>query len=118
MSDESEQRPIPNHWRQTFREVVAAFTTADHRLEGIPGVEPVSTETATRIQRYIRSYGATLTTLPDETWESSVCIWTGSHWDTLIDLWTQGEGRSDLVLHAHVTDAPVFSVRVHLVYVP
>ncbi len=118
MTDESEQRPIPTHWRQTFREVVAAFVAADYRLREIPGVEPVSTETATQIQRYIRDYGATLTSLPDETWESSVCIWTGSHWDTLIDLWTQEEGRSDLVLHAHVTDAPVFSVKVYLVYVP
>ena len=36
----------------------------------------------------------------------------------LIDLWSQEEGRSDLVLHAHVTDTPGFSVKVHLVYVP
>ncbi|MBN6110699.1 DUF7668 domain-containing protein [Xanthomonas bonasiae] len=118
MSDESEQRPVPNHWRQTFREVVAAFVAADYHFGEIPGVEPISTETATQIQRYICDHGATLTALPDETWESSVCIWTGSHWDTLIDLWTQEEGRSDLVLHAHVTDAPAFSVKVHLVYVP
>src|SRR5687768_8157079 len=108
MSDEnpSEQRPIPIAWRQTFREIVAAFAAADYRLVAIPAAEPVSTETATQIQRYISDYGATLVPLPEETWESSVCIWAGSHWDTLIDLWTQEEGRSDLVLHAQVTDAP------------
>ncbi|WP_425509679.1 DUF7668 domain-containing protein [Xanthomonas euroxanthea] len=117
MRGESEQRSVPNHWRQVFRDVVAAFATADYRLGGIPGVEPISSQTATQIQRSIHSYGATLTALPDETWGSSVCIWTGSNWDVLVDLWTQEEGRGDLVLHAQVTDA-AFSVKVHLVYVP
>ncbi|MBF6023964.1 DUF7668 domain-containing protein [Lysobacter niastensis] len=121
MSDESasEERPIPVAWRQTFREIVAAFVAADYRLvTGVPGVEPVSTETATQIHTYISDYGATLVALPEEAWESSVCIWMGSHWDTLIDLWAQEEGRSDLVLQARVTDIPSFSVKVHLVYVP
>ena len=121
MSDESpsKQQPIPISWRQTFREIAAAFAAADYGLvAGVPGVEPISTETATHIQRYINDYGATLVALPEETWGSSVCIWTGHHWDALVDLWTQEEGRSDLVLHAHVTDTPIFSVKVHLVYVP
>lgn len=114
-----EERPVPVAWRQTFREIVAAFVAADYRLAaGVPGVEAVSTETATQIQRYISDYGATLAALPEETWESSVCAWTGSHWDTLIDLWTQEEGRSDLVLHARVTNGPGLSVKVHLVDVP
>src|SRR4249919_3212099 len=103
MSNESEQEAIPIHWRQTFREIVAAFVAAEYRLESIPGVEPLSVETATQIQRYIGDYGATLVALPEETWVSSVCIWTGSHWDALIDLWTKEESRSDLVLHAQVT---------------
>lgn len=121
MSDDSpsEQQPIPNSWRPTFRDIAAAFAAADYGLvAGVSGVEPISTETATHIQCYIRDYGATLVALPEETWESSVCIWVGDHWDVLIDLWSQEEGRSDLVLHAHVTDTPGFSVKVHLVYVP
>lgn len=117
MSDESGQLPIPTHWRQTFREIVEAFAAADYR-PAIPGVEPLSADTATQVQHYIRDYGATLVALPEETWESSICMWAGDHWDTLVDLWTQEEGRSDLVLHAQVTDEPSFSVRVHLVYVP
>ncbi|WP_369936423.1 DUF7668 domain-containing protein [Xanthomonas tesorieronis] len=117
MSDKSGQQPIPTHWRQTFREVVKAFAADDYRPE-IPGVEPLSADTATQVQHYIRDYGATLVALPEETWGSSVCMWAGDHWEALIDLWTQEEGRSDLVLHAKVTDEPRFSVRVHLVYVP
>lgn len=117
MSYESEQLPIPTRWRQTFREIVAAFVTADY-CRAIPEVEPLTTEVATQVQRYIRDYGATLVALPEETWESSVRMWAGDHWDALIDLWTQEEGRSDLVLHAKVTDRPVFSIKVHLVFVP
>lgn len=98
---------------------MAAFVAANyHLVAGVPGVEPVSTETATQIQRYISEYGATLVALPEETWESSVCAWTGSHWETLIDLWTQEEGRSDMVFHALVTDSAGLSVKVGLVYVP
>ena len=118
-SDEA-QRPIPVAWRQTFREIVAALVATDYRLEAqVPSVEPVSTETAAQIRDYLRDYGATLVELPEATWESSVCIWAGGHWDVLVDLWTQEEGRSDLVLHAQVVEThPGISVIVHLVYVP
>ena len=118
-SDEA-QRPIPPAWRHTFREIVSALVAADYRLEAqIAGVEPVSIETATQIRDYLRDYGATLVELPEATWESSVCIWTGSHWDVIVDLWTQEEGRSDLVLHAQVVETQSdISVTVHLVYVP
>ncbi|MBB4128358.1 hypothetical protein GGR77_003685 [Xanthomonas translucens] len=117
MSNESGQLPIPTHWRQTFREIVGAFAAADYR-PAIPGVEPPSAVTAIQVQHYVSDYGATLMALPEETWQSSVRMWAGDHWDTLVDLWTKEEGRSDLVLHAQVTDEPNFSVRVHLVYVP
>ncbi|GAA3914053.1 DUF7668 domain-containing protein [Luteimonas lutimaris] len=114
------QRPIPTTWRHMFREIVAALVAADYRLEAqIPGVEPVSIETATQIRDYLSEYGATLVELPEATWESSVCIWTGSHWDVIVDLWTQEEGRSDLILHAQVVETQSgISVTVHLVYVP
>lgn len=48
-----------------------------------------------------------------------MCIWMDDHWDALIDLWTEEEGSSDLVLQVHVSEAhgqPV--VTVHMVYVP
>ena len=80
---------------------------------------PIAPETALQIGNYVRSYGANLTELPDETWRTSVCIWTGSRWDVLVDLWTQEEGRSDLVLHAHVIDEnPGYKIVIDLVCVP
>jgi hypothetical protein len=120
IKDDSRQRPIPTAWRQAFRDVVSAFVEGDYRLaRGAPGVEPIAPETALQIGDCIRSYGATLTELPEESWETSVCIWTGSRWDVLVDLWTQEEGRSDLVLHAHVIDeGRGYKIMIHLVYVP
>jgi len=117
MTDEYEQKPIPAHWRQTFRDVVAAFVASDYQ-RSIPGVRPLSAETASHIRRYILDYGTTLVALPEETWNSSVCSPSGDHWDALIDLWTREEGRSDLVLHAQVFENPTLSVEVYLVYVP
>ena len=118
--EDTSQQSIPLEWQQTLRDIVTAFVADDHQLkDGIAGVEPIPAETASQIQDYVRDYGATLVELPEATWESSVCIWTGSHWNALIDLWTQEEGRSDLVLEVHVAESGSgLCVKVHMVYVP
>jgi hypothetical protein len=120
VKDEDEQRPIPTAWRPVFREIVKAFVHHDYRLGGgVPGVAPVSAKTAKQIEAYIQDYGETLVELPEKTWASSVCIWMGRRWDVLIDLWTKGEGRSDLVLGARVTESKAgLVVRIEMVYVP
>jgi hypothetical protein len=111
-----EQQSVPLEWRPTLRKVVAAFAEGDFALQGLAGVEPASASTGSHVREYLAGYGATLVSLPEETWESSVCIWSGHHWDVLIDLWTLEEGRSDLILHAHVATSG--TVSVHAVYVP
>lgn len=120
VKDEETERPIPSAWRPVIREIVSAFVRQDYLLTpGIPGVAQVSAETAAQIRDYIQNYGATLIELPDETWESSVCIWMGTRWDALIDLWTASEGRSDLVLSLRVTEANSgFLFHIYMVYVP
>lgn len=113
--------PVPTIWRPALSKIVEAFAKRDYQLNnGIPGVANVSTDTATQIREYIEEYGEELIKLPDETWQSSVCAWMGSHWEVLVDLWTEGEGRSDLVLHAQVTENNEggYTISVHLVYVP
>lgn len=58
-----------------------------------------------------------LTTI--NTWDSSVCMWMENRWDVRIDLWTVGEGRSDLVLNAQVTEVGTdYLVSIYMVYVP
>jgi len=120
LKDESEQQPIPTAWRPVFCAVVSAFVEHDYRLEsGVSGVEPLSVDVAVRIQNYIKEYGATLVPLPEETWNSSICMWYGDYWDVLVDLWTHEEGRSDLVLSARVREEKLgFGFQIELVYVP
>lgn len=120
VKDAETERPIPSSWRPVIRDICKAFARLDYQLSaGIPGVAPVSEETATQIRNYVREYGAALIELPDETWSSSVCIWLGDRWDALVDLWTASEGRSDLVLQLHVSEAEEgFLAHVYMVYVP
>ncbi|WP_160151715.1 hypothetical protein [Microbulbifer sp. ALW1] len=112
--------PIPTVWRPLFSSVVDCFVKKDYQISGgIEGVSSISTETARHIKDYIQDYGERLIPLPDETWESSVCIYMGNHWDVLIDLWTVGEGRSDLVLGAQVSEIDRgYVVDIGTVYVP
>lgn len=120
IKDEDEQQPVPTVWRPVFREIVKAFVQNDYRLKvGVPGVAPVSAKTAKQIKDYIVDYGETLVELPEETWSSSVCLWMGNRWDVIIDLWTKGEGRSDLILSTYVTESKVgFVFQIYMVYVP
>lgn len=118
--DSSSQREIPTAWRSVLAEIVRAFASQDYGLgRGVPTVEAVPADVAAHIGDYIRDYGATLVELPPETWETSVCMWYGQHWDALVDLWTREEGRSDLVLSVRVAPVPSgFSFTIHMVYVP
>src|SRR5471030_1211420 len=120
IKDGKSERPIPTVWRPAFCRIVDAFIKGDYLLkDGVAGVDAVSEETASHIQSYLSDYGATLKSLPDETWNSSVCIWTGSHWDVLVDLYTNEEGASDLVLSARVTETShKFKIAIQMVYVP
>lgn len=118
--DEHNERPIPSAWRSVFRNIVNAFVRQDYRLSsGVCGVAAVSDGTAKQIRDYIEEYGETLSELSDQTWDTSVCIWMGDRWDVLVDLWTISEGRSDLVLSAHVTESDKsFVFHIYMVYVP
>ena len=120
LKDEDEQQPVPTAWRPAFRDIVNAFVQHDYRLsEGVGNVLPISAKTAKQIREYIEDYGETLVALPDKTWASSVCIWMGKKWEVLIDLWTKGEGRSDLVLSSTVSETKDgFQVKIEMVYVP
>lgn len=114
------QHAIAGTWRPMLREVVRRLVAGDYALsQGVPGVEPLSSDSAEQIRRYLAEYGATLVELPDDTWRPSVAQWMGGHWDILVDLWTVEEGRSDLVLDGRVVETPSGPrLSVHMVYVP
>ena len=118
--DEENELPIPTVWRSTFVSIVNAFVKKDYLLSNeIKGVSPVSMETASQIKEYIEDYGQELIQLPNETWKSSICIYMEDRWEVLIDLWTAGEGRSDLVLGAQVSESENgYIIDIEMVYVP
>jgi hypothetical protein len=114
-NDEAEL-PIPDAWRPVIKNI--AHGISEDNFE-ISGVEPISEETRKQIRDYIKSYGATLVELSDDTWKTSVCIWMGNQWDVLIDLWTKEEGCSDLVLSLNITEnEDGYKFNVYMVYVP
>ena len=120
VKDSSKEGPIPSVWRPTFCDIVKAFVQGDFKVSvGVPGGAPVPDLVAEHIAAYVNRYGETLVELPEETWNTSVCIWTGNRWDTIVDLWTVREGRSDLILQTLVTESEHgFEFHIRMVYVP
>ncbi len=118
--NEEEELPIPHLWRPTFKAIVNAFVEKDYGLSsGIDNVNPIIENTAEQIKEYIEDYGEVLIELPDETWNTSVYICFGNYWNVLIDLYTEGEGLSDLVLNAEVRENNTeYLFDIRMVYVP
>lgn len=68
---------------------------------------------------HLRGHERPLVPLPKDTRGTSVCLWQGDRWQCLVDLWTDQEGRSDLVLDVDVfEDGGGYRYAVKLVYVP
>ncbi|WP_197974115.1 hypothetical protein [Stenotrophomonas sp. CFBP 13725] len=109
--------PVPTVWRPTLVAIVDVLVKEEELL--LPKVTLQAQETWKDAQESVRAYGANLKSLPEESWDSSVCIWYGDFWDVLIDLYTEEEGRSDLVLQVHVYEVDDgYRYEIVLVYVP
>ncbi|HNP36944.1 MAG TPA: hypothetical protein PKK10_13915 [Woeseiaceae bacterium] len=120
LKDEDRQTPVPQIWRNTIHDIVEAIKQRDFMFEQkIDGVLAISKKDAARIDRNIETYGCHLTSLPEETWDTSVCQWMRDYWDVLIDLFTIEEGASDLVLVLRVYEEGASHVfEIHSVHVP
>ncbi|BES71434.1 hypothetical protein RE428_24520 [Marinobacter nanhaiticus D15-8W] len=118
--DQNNQTSIPTVWRSTLSAIVEAFKDGDYRIaRNLVGVPSVSEEDAKQIKNNIVRYGATLTNLPDESWDTSVCQWMDGYWDVLVDLYTIEEGASDLALVVRVFEDPhSYVYEVQSVHVP
>ena len=115
-----EQQLVPTIWRKTLSEIVDAFKNRDYGLEKpILGVSPISVEDAAMIAKNIEDYGVQLVSLPKQTWETSACLWNGDYWEVFVDLYSEEEGASDLVLSVKVYEEKLkYIFDIHLVYVP
>ena len=115
------ERPIPEAWRPLFASVVNSLVERAPSLGGgLPYVDPASADVREQCLGAIDSYGdVDLVPLPEDTWATSVTAWQSDHWLCLIDLWTEQEGRSELVLRAEVRERPPeHRFSVSMVYVP
>ena len=71
------------------------------------------------IAENIEDYGDQLTSLPKGTWKTSVCLWMEEYWEVFVDLYTEDEGASDLVLAVRVYEENSdYVFKVHSVHVP
>jgi hypothetical protein len=120
VKDETQQTLVPEAWRPTLAAIVEAFCEGDFELtRGIQDVSPVAPEDAERIAENIEDYGDELASLPEESWQSSVCQWMDGYWHVLVDLYTVDEVASDLVLDVRVREHGAgFVFEVYFVYVP
>ena len=120
IKDEDALHPIAGSWRSVLCDIVRALSEDDYELaRGIEGVESISLDLAAQNRDYVTDYGETLVELPDEAWVTSCAQWMGTHWDLLIDLYTEGEGASDLVLTGRMIDVNgKYRFTLELVYVP
>lgn len=114
------EEPVPAPWRGTLKSIVGALVEHDFRFATPIArvVSPTSEQTA-QMREYVADYGERLAPLSEETWDTSVCIWYGDKWSVLVDLRTEKEGRSDLVLSLGVfEDADDYRFEIDLLYVP
>jgi hypothetical protein len=120
IKDEENELPIPQVWRDVFCQIVKSLSNKDYLVNStISNVPSLSISDSKHIEDNIESYGEELTELPPETWDSSIYLWMGTHWDVIIDLWTLGEGQSDLVLSAKVYETNnQYTFKIEMVYVP
>jgi hypothetical protein len=120
LKDEEKQRPIPSAWREKIAELVEAISRGDYQFSSVrEGVKPVPEVNANSIARNIANYGAGILPLSEDTWRTSVCQWMRGYWDALVDLHTEEEGASDLVLALRVFESDgSYMFEVKSVYVP
>jgi hypothetical protein len=120
LKDEKNQIKVPSAWRHTLFEIVEGLRVGDFNMvRQVAGVLPLSPEDVARISANIKSYGAQLSILPEDAWQTSVCQWMIGYWDVLVDLYTVEEGASDLVLAIRVYEkGSAFDFEILSVHVP
>lgn len=118
--DEDTATPLPSVWRETLIKIIEAFKNNDlASINQIQGVQNIELEHLQEIAENITDYGEKLVSLPDETWNSSQAYWMGFCWDIILNLFTESEGRSDLILSIRIFETDgVFEYLIQDMYVP
>ena len=100
---EDQELPVPTEWRGPLAQIVECLASGNFsELSSLPAVTLERGWGWQAIEIYIRDYGNKLTSLPEESWRTSVYLWMNGYWEVLVDLFTVEEGPSDLVLFVRV----------------
>lgn len=117
---ENRELPVPTYWRETLSSIVDCFVDGDFQPNRkIRGVLLIAPENVSDIEETIQAYGEKLVGLPPESWETSFYQATLGGWQVFVDLYTENERPSDLVLFVFVKEeVAAFSYEVQSVHVP
>jgi hypothetical protein len=120
IKDEDKELPVPTEWRKPLADIVACLASGDFsKLSSLPAVTLEGGWGWQSIERYIKSYGCKLTSLPEESWRTSIYRWMDGYWDVLVDLFTIEEGCSDLVMFVRVYPREgSYAFQIQSVHVP
>jgi hypothetical protein len=118
--NEKIEQAIPADWRPVIIEIVKDVQSGNLRPRNILGFDvDVDLSHVDDIYQSIDGYGDRLVSLPEDSWQTSVCRWMDGYWHLLIDLFTAEEGLSDLVLFIDVCEHDSFaSFKIRSLYVP
>lgn len=118
--DEDNERPVPTEWRPYLCSIAEALRDGDYCLVGcLPGIKRLEASRAELIKDNIDEYGEALTALPEESWETSVCLWMDGYWQVAVDLFSEESGCTDLILDVRVyKENEGYRYETQLVYVP
>lgn len=112
--NEEIEQPIPIEWRSVIVEIVEDIRNRDLRSKEAHDFEVKIDKTeALHVYQTIDYYGYSLSSLPEEAWHTATCRWMGIYWQILVDLFTEDEGLSDLVLFLNAyekNDSLVFEI--------
>jgi hypothetical protein len=114
------EQTIPVEWRDSLKCIVDDIRRKRFFPKSFKSFYyTVTDDNVSRIYSNLDAYGEELDILHDNTWNTSICRWTGSSWHVLLDLFTVEGGASDLVLFVDVyPEGAKYRFDIRSVHVP
>lgn len=117
---EDQELPVPSAWRLALKEIADALVlrTTIPQIDGFL-ISPTEKDQLRICRENIGDYPEQLGPLAEESWKTSVSVWSAGHWSVLVDLSTTSGEVSDLVFHAKVMEREDrYLIQPGLIYVP
>ena len=96
--NEEEELPVPTEWRKPLSDIVECLASGEFsKLSSLPAFTLEGGWGWQAIEAYIKDYGRKLTSLPEESWRTSIYLWmgSGSYWEVL---WIYLPSKKDVAI--------------------